>query len=254
MEASGRLWLSEPLDDSTGGSQGSDRYRGQPEHILRGIWDSIDLLAPRAGNDISLTENVEADRVRLVFAGSHRIMGASRVMPSSATRASRMIKLKGAVHSRLGDIAVPAGDEGVIIEPMDLLQVELADTNAVSDGRERLLRYRVSAATGAPVRQRRTGTTNLPAEFALGQNQPNPFGDDTVIRFALPVRSQVALEIFDVHGRRVRSLARGAWQAGYHTLSWDGRDGEGQRVGAGIYLYRMTAGSFTKSRKLVVLP
>jgi flagellar hook assembly protein FlgD len=75
-----------------------------------------------------------------------------------------------------------------------------------------------------------------------------------VIRFALPTRSPVAIEVFDVHGRRVKTLAKGEWPAGFHAVNWDGRNGAGHRVHPGIYLYRMSAGSFRASRKLAVLP
>jgi flagellar hook assembly protein FlgD len=60
--------------------------------------------------------------------------------------------------------------------------------------------------------------------------------------------------VFDVHGRRVRTLAKSEWPAGYHALDWNGRDAQGRRVSPGIYLYRMEAGTFRKSRKLAVLP
>ena len=55
-------------------------------------------------------------------------------------------------------------------------------------------------------------------------------------------------------GRRVKTLARGEWKAGYHSLTWNARDGQGRRVSPGMYLYRMIAGSFSATRKLVVLP
>ena len=102
--------------------------------------------------------------------------------------------------------------------------------------------------------QRRQAVANLPVAFTLGQNQPNPSRVKTSIKFALPVRSHVLLAVFDVNGRRIRNLTNDEWAAGYHTLDWDGRNTVGQKVGGGIYLYRMEAGSFRSSRKVVVLP
>jgi flagellar hook assembly protein FlgD len=64
----------------------------------------------------------------------------------------------------------------------------------------------------------------------------------------------VAIEVFDLLGRRVRSLTKREWQAGYYSLTWDGRDGSGRRVTPGVYLYRMLAGEFHESRKMVVTP
>ncbi len=217
-----------------------------------GTWRSIAVVSPRPGNSTVVVENLEADSVRLVCGGNYRIVGVSRVVPSVAGRVARSMSLTGSEHSRLGGVGLTATGSSVVMEPGDMLQLDVADT--VGAGRERLLRYRVSAAGGGAVIQRGPSATYLPAEFALGQNQPNPFGDGTVIRFALPVRSKVVVDVFDIHGRRVRSLTRAPWQAGYHRLAWDGRDGAGRRVGAGVYLYRMAAGDFNASRKLVVLP
>ena len=62
------------------------------------------------------------------------------------------------------------------------------------------------------------------------------------------------LEVFDIHGRRMKTLTRGEWKAGYHSVEWNSEDSQGRRVSPGVYLYRMTAGSFLASRKLVVIP
>jgi hypothetical protein len=96
-------------------------------------------------------------------------------------------------------------------------------------------------------------TIDLPSEFALYGPRPNPVRQTAEIRFDLPSASTVALEIFDVSGRRVRVLENGSRAAGRHVLAWDGRDGHGPRVAAGIYFYRMQAGDFREIRKMVVL-
>ena len=97
------------------------------------------------------------------------------------------------------------------------------------------------------------GSGALPDRFALGQNVPNPAFAATTIRFALPTPAHVKLEIFDLLGRRLTTLTNGNWVAGYHALSWDGRDARGTRAGPGIYLCRMSAGAFHASRKMVVM-
>jgi hypothetical protein len=93
----------------------------------------------------------------------------------------------------------------------------------------------------------------LPAAFALRQNHPNPFSERTTIRFELPVASPVRLEVFDLQGRLVRTLAEAQFPAGFHALDWDHRDGRGHGVGAGVYLYRIQAGSFGDQKKMVLL-
>jgi len=92
------------------------------------------------------------------------------------------------------------------------------------------------------------------ADFALHQNRPNPFGVGTAIRFRVPAKSNVRLEIFDVSGRLVRVLAEGEYAAGAHAVHWDRRDGSGKPVSAGVYLYRLDAGSYREQKKMVLVP
>ncbi len=93
----------------------------------------------------------------------------------------------------------------------------------------------------------------LPREFALDQNFPNPFNPSTNIRLALPATAEVRLDLYNLLGRRVRTLVDGPLETGYHTLAWDGTDQNGGRVASGIYFYRMTTAYFTQSRKMLLL-
>ena len=90
--------------------------------------------------------------------------------------------------------------------------------------------------------------TDLPAEFTLSQNYPNPFNPSTVIRFGLPEAADVRLEVFDLAGRRVGVLANETRAAGWHTVTFDG-----SALSSGVYMYRLRAGDFVQSRKLVLL-
>lgn len=82
---------------------------------------------------------------------------------------------------------------------------------------------------------------------------PNPFGSETSIRFALPQPTDVAADVYDAAGRRVRPLVRGLQGAGGHTLRWDGTDADGNRVAAGIYFVRVKTGDEAQSRKVVLV-
>jgi M6 family metalloprotease-like protein len=83
----------------------------------------------------------------------------------------------------------------------------------------------------------------LPANSALAQNYPNPFNPETTIRFHLSERQKVRLLIFDLNGKRVRTLVEGELPAGAQTMLWDGRDQQGQTVASGVYFYELTAGN-----------
>jgi flagellar hook assembly protein FlgD len=93
----------------------------------------------------------------------------------------------------------------------------------------------------------------LPRSFALEQNVPNPFSGTTTIRFALPTASSVKIELFDLFGRRIRTLTDAQWAAGYHQVEWDRRDASGNTVHSGVFMYRMTAGTFADNKRTVVL-
>ncbi len=93
----------------------------------------------------------------------------------------------------------------------------------------------------------------VPGGTYLAQNQPNPFNPNTTIGFGLDRPSEVSLKIFDVTGRLVRELASGEMAEGRHALTWDGTDTAGASVGSGIYFYRLTAGTFSQTRKMILL-
>jgi hypothetical protein len=99
-----------------------------------------------------------------------------------------------------------------------------------------------------------TLTVNLPPKpLTLYQNYPNPFNPSTSIVFFLPEQCRVTIVIFDVQGRRVRTLVDDARNAGRHVLFWDGRNDAGKSVGSGIYYCRLSAGKNVQTKKLAIL-
>jgi len=99
-----------------------------------------------------------------------------------------------------------------------------------------------------------TAAEGLPTAFSLAQNSPNPFNPMTEISFAVPQGAGlVRLDIFDVRGQKVRSLAQEALPAGQHTRVWNGRNDEGRAVASGVYFYRLTGRGFEQTRKMVVV-
>lgn len=87
----------------------------------------------------------------------------------------------------------------------------------------------------------------------LYQNQPNPFNPLTLIRFSLARTGPVEIAIYGVNGRLVRTLIDGKMEAGSHSVTWDGTNDLGNRVGSGIYWSQMRAGSYISNKKVVVL-
>lgn len=93
----------------------------------------------------------------------------------------------------------------------------------------------------------------LPTEFALAQNRPNPFNPTTEISFSLPTAAEVTLVIYNVLGENVAMLAEGLRAAGTHSVMWDGRDKNGRAVASGVYFYRLDAGEYSATRKMLLL-
>jgi len=93
--------------------------------------------------------------------------------------------------------------------------------------------------------------TEIPKRFTLMPNQPNPFKSLTAIRYSLPIAGKVSLQVYDASGRLVRNLINEKKAPGVFTVSWDGRDNNCQKVANGIYFYRLEAGEFTATKKMV---
>lgn len=97
------------------------------------------------------------------------------------------------------------------------------------------------------------GGDPLPGKFILHQNYPNPFNPFTNIGFRISDRGFVSLEVFDVIGRKITTLVKGELLPGEHEFRWDGRDEAGRQVGSGVYIYRLRAGDFVQSLKMLLL-
>jgi hypothetical protein len=95
--------------------------------------------------------------------------------------------------------------------------------------------------------------SGLPRVYSLGQSYPNPASGAMRIAYTLPKETRVRLNVYNVAGQLVRSVKDGVEKPGAYQASWDGKDQNGRRVSSGVYLYRMEAGEFQKTMKLVVV-
>jgi len=172
---------------------------------------------------------------------------------------SQAASLDGALHSRLGDVTslLMAGSPPALL-PGDTLALNYsAATESESPGSSWVLVMDKLSGTTTPTRAgggSRDKAITTPVAFALHQNQPNPLTTTTRIGFALPTASWVKLEVFDLLGRRLRTLASGRYPAGEHELEWNRRTAGGSLAGPGLYFYRMQAGTYQEKRRMVILP
>ncbi len=88
----------------------------------------------------------------------------------------------------------------------------------------------------------------VPLEFSLSQNYPNPFNPSTTIKFAVPKQAEVSLIIYDALGSEVETIVNQKMDPGYYSYQWNGA-----KFASGVYFYRLTAGEFVSTKKLLIL-
>ncbi len=91
-------------------------------------------------------------------------------------------------------------------------------------------------------------SSQIPSEFRLAQNYPNPFNPTTSITFDMPAAGNVELKVYDILGKEVASLVSGNMNAGTHVVPFDA-----STLASGVYIYKLTSGSFSDSRKMVLI-
>lgn len=142
---------------------------------------------------------------------------------------------------------IAAGDEDIITVTVDAAELAVGSYD-----------YQLLIATNDPVNDTLTVDIDIavrvdaedggvPAAFALGQNQPNPVTERTRIQYALPEATAVRIDVYDVAGRHVATLASGEQAAGRHEVEWDARG-----VASGLYVYRIVAGDRVEMRRMTV--
>ena len=93
----------------------------------------------------------------------------------------------------------------------------------------------------------------VPTPVSMLSNFPNPFNPSTTISFTLPAPGKTSLTIYDITGRKVRTLISGRLTAGAHSAAWDGLDDSGRAVSSGVYLSRLTTGKHTTVGKMLLM-
>lgn len=140
------------------------------------------------------------------------------------------------------------------------INIELLASESIDGYRDetaipgRSYRYRLGAVTGDGEVFSVTIDLSLPPKpLTLYQNFPNPFNPSTSIAFFLPEQQRVRLVVYDVGGKKIRTLSDGMREVGKHTVLWNGTNAAGHTVGSGVYYYRLEVGKKLLTKKMVIL-
>jgi hypothetical protein len=223
----------------------------------RGGWVSRGRLFPgRQSTRFGLRRLHQPGRV--IFRGQYGFQQAWSAVASETT--GEVYQVVSARHSRLGDLTAAmdlTGNTTTTLVPGDTLSLAYQKAQSAADAPGGFMLIGQAGSVAPPARNQRAlppAGSPLPKEFALHANQPNPFARLTTIRLALPRPEHVRLEVFDLLGRRVRTLTDDSFEAGEQAFTWDGRDASGASLSAGVYVARVHAGEFRAQRAMVLRP
>lgn len=192
------------------------------------------------------------------------------VLGNAANGAALNVNSSQAAKGSIGiALALPAG-QAFAAGTRQLVIVNFSATNntvvtsAPIEFKDRVISREVVDASGnvllatwgsglTAVQERADELPKLPTMFELGDNYPELFNPSTTIPYALPYAAEVKLMVFDMLGRRVRTLVDQRQQAGRYAITWDGRNEHGQPVTSGVFIYQIRAGSFVQSRRMVLM-
>jgi len=221
-----QVWLS---------SSGASRTPGTAEILIRG------------------TSDVDVAAVHLAIECDPRELTLSAVLPSHL-QALQILScqkdgiLKVGVLNLKGESWIPAGN-GV-----DLLILEAKGANLGSLRiKEAVLADRRGFVIPVKIVAEGDAEESRPESFSLSQNCPNPFNPQTRIDYALPVDCDVRIGIYNLLGQRVRVLVDEHQGVGHKRVYWDGKDERGVEVASGIYFYKIHAGEFVQTKKMLLL-
>ncbi|UCG61206.1 MAG: VCBS repeat-containing protein [Candidatus Zixiibacteriota bacterium] len=170
-------------------------------------------------------------------------------------RAHLTVLLLNMVSAKIGQWAVISEDGATVSQAITYCNALISDDNPDNDELAKDIAEMINEGMTVPAGMIDLSTPTyvyktggVPRDFGLSQNYPNPFNPSTDISFGLPHASQVKLEVFNIMGQRITTLVNRQMEAGHHTVSFDGT-----KMASGIYLYRIQAGDFVESRKMILI-
>jgi hypothetical protein len=224
---------------TTGGSSSNDQWLVTPQitnvqtgdslHFWMRYWpnnfaDNVDILISTTGNTNTVDFNVTVDQL---------IFGVSGDTSTSWKQYSYSIT----------DFVNPGSN--IYIAFREHVADNFNDGASISLDR---VTYNRTISTGIG-----DDISTIAQEYSLRQNYPNPFNPTTTITYSLKENVKVNLTIFNLVGEEIKTMVKETQAAGLKTISWNGTDNNGQQVAGGIYFYKLRAGHFVQTRKMILL-
>ena len=156
--------------------------------------------------------------------------------------------LRALLYDRQAEKYIAAGKNFVADIPMQIEkpeEVTVEKVILVDINKNRLERTEVEIVYGA--------APELPLDYILYQNYPNPFNPNTTVKFQVPQSCYVKIIIYNMLGQEVKKLFSEKITRGTYSAQWDGLNGDGERMASGTYIYRIIAGDFIQSKKMLLL-
>jgi predicted outer membrane repeat protein len=146
--------------------------------------------------------------------------------------------------------ALPEGQARYVVDPSSETRVAPGKRFSLEKGETR--EFKVIVGTERYARKQSAAALTQ-YETALRGNYPNPFDETTTLEYTLSREREVTMQVYNVLGQRVETLVDSRTSPGLHTVTWDGTNRYGDRVGSGVYFVRMQAGSATETQKVVLV-
>jgi predicted outer membrane repeat protein len=147
--------------------------------------------------------------------------------------------------------SLPEAQSRYVIDPSAETRMTPGQTVTLDEGETR--RLKVIVGTERYAEKNSAGASLTSYENELRSNYPNPFEKQTTLEYTLSEERPVRIAVYNILGQRVRTLVDGRKTAGLHRAQWDGTNRYGDRVGSGVYFYRIEAGDFSASKKMVLV-
>jgi len=158
--------------------------------------------------------------------------------------------LRVLLYDPAGNNAIPAGEGKIAFLPFTI-----SNPQAISVSKVILVTTETKKIDNNNIETKilYTNGPEIPVDYSLSQNYPNPFNPTTSVNFSIPQDGFVTIKIFDMLGQEITTLFSGNAQKGNYTLNWNGKDSHGNSISSGSYIYRMTSGDYTQSKKMLLL-